>query len=805
MLATVHPAAELACHCHGRWAHCRGLNSRFVLPTFTMRKPKASAPASRTLSSARTAASRNRQASAAVTQAEQHLGAGDLTAAENVLRIARQHHPDDPAITGLLAVLAIFGNRTDDALELAKHAVHHAPSDARLLFTLGRAHKAHGELDEAVLAYRKAIELAPHYAEAHVSLGIALKAQGDVSGAITCHEQALRIDPKLAVAHANLAVARAALRDRGTPAVAQPAADACPLQNAPDPAADLPNEADIESLRLAVDLDPGDPELHKNFATLLQRAGRYLDAAQAFNRALTLDPSDGQSCMRLGACLSALGNYALASEAYEKWLRLNAHDAAMMRALSEALTRIGEADAGLQWAQKALAIEPDPASEIQLGGALMQLRRMDEALAHCRAAVARAEGRTDIYSSMLLGLNYLFEDPEPIFAAHADYGLRLPAPAQPRPTRRSRAHGERLRIGYVSGDFVNHSVAFFIGALLQEHDTSRFEVFCYHNNAQTDQVTRRFKTFGHHWIECHALSDDALYRRIVADGIDILIDLSGHTSHSRLPVFAFASAPVQIGYLGYPTVSGVPQMDFRITDAVIDPMGAPDESSMLASDRPLRLPGSMFCYQPGDAPDVTALPALRHGHITFGSFNNISKITDHTLTLWADVMNAVPGSRLLLKAASMAQASNRANIEQFMSARGIAADRLQLMHRMPDTRSHLEVYGHVDIALDSYPYNGATTTCEALWMGVPVVTRAGRTHTSRMGASILTAIGQSDWVGASDADYIAIATRLAHDTNLLSTWRARARTQLQASPLMDSQRFTRDFERLLEQAWSGSD
>jgi protein O-GlcNAc transferase len=256
---------------------------------------------------------------------------------------------------------------------------------------------------------------------------------------------------------------------------------------------------------------------------------------------------------------------------------------------------------------------------------------------------------------------------------------------------------------------------------------------------------------------------------------------------------------VQVSYLGYPTVSGVPATDFRITDATIDPGDMPS----LANEQPLVLPRTMFCFRPDDdAPAIGPAPALRNGHLTFGSFNNIAKVTEHTLVIWAAALNAVPGSRLLLKSGAMAQRSNRESIESFMAARGIAPDRLTLTAWIADKGNHLELYNEVDIALDPFPYNGATTTCEALWMGVPVLTRRGRTHTSRMGASLLTAVGKTEWVADSDEGFVAAVASVAKDAAARIDWRGRAREVLVRSELCNEAGFTHDFEDALLRAWA---
>jgi protein O-GlcNAc transferase len=683
----------------------------------------------------------------------------------------------------LSAIAALMAKRVDEALVHAQGAAAARPDVARYQFALGRAFKAAANPAAAAAAYRRAIELQPAYAEAMVSLGIVRKDQGEFDEAISLYERALGVNPRLAAAHANRANALSLRAERR----ARQGFDA-----EPDPAV-------LDAQGRAVALDAKNPQLHKNYGVLLLQARRHAEAVAAFNEALTLDQSDVECCLRLGDALQDLGAVALECEAYRTWLARNPPDATVMRALSSALTRMGEGDQALRWAEQALALDPDPITALQHANVLQQLRRMAQAMAASRRALDSGGRLLGMYPNVLLGSNYFYEDPEPIFALHAEFGALLPpAATTARPAWRAKPPGQRLRIGYVSGDFLRHSVAYFVQPLLAAHDRERFEVVCYQNNAHSDEMTAQLKAFGHEWVECAGWSDNALRSRIAADRIDILIDLSGHTAHSRLPMLAAPCAPVQIVYLGYPTVTGVPSIGYRITDAVIDPGDLPP----FASEAPLRLPHTMFCYAPDpSAPALAAPPAHAKGFVTFGSFNNVAKVTDRTLELWAAAMRAVPQSRLLLKAATMSQASVRSDIEAFMAARGIAADRLTLIARTPNTGSHLALYNEVDIALDTFPYNGATTTCEALWMGVPVVTLRGRTHTSRMGASILSAIGHAQWVAPDDAGYVARAVALAGDLAALAHWRTEARARLRASPLLDQAAFARSFENLLHDAW----
>ena len=713
-------------------------------------------------------------------EAERLIGSGRPAEAEALVRplLSQQAHRAQAA--GLLAITALAADRLDDALAHAHEAVAGAAGSARHHFVLGRVLKARGDRDAAKAAYRQALVVDPRSAEVMVSLGIVLKDGGDLDGALALYDRALALRPALAAAHANRAHVLALQAERR-------------LKDGID---EPPGEAVLDAQGRAVSLDPKNAALHRNYGVLLRQARRYREALEAFNQALTLAPVDVEACIGLGATLGELGGIALESECYLKWLGMNPPNAPVMRALAGAQTLLGEADAALGWAEKALALEPDPVGMMQCASVLQQLRRVEASLLHSRRALDDAGRPPEMYAPHLLGLNYGRDDPAAIEAEHDEFGARV-GPALDRAARRSRAAGEPLRVGYVSGDFVRHSVAFFMEPLLEHHDKQRFEIVCYHNNARSDHVTARLKAHGHRWVDCAGLSDEALARQIRADGIDVLVDLSGPTARSRLLMFALAPAPVQVAYLGYPTRSGVPAIDWRITDAVIDPEGEP----AVASERPLRLPKTMFCFRPDAAPPLAPPPSLATGRITFGSFNNTAKITDRTLALWAGALAAVPGSRLFLKAASMGQASVREGIEAQMALHGIEASRLALQPRRDNDLDHLSLYNEIDIALDTVPYNGATTTCEALWMGLPMVTLRGRTHAGRMGASLLEAIGRPEWIAHDAASFAEIAASLGSAPALLAAWRENARDQLRTTPLLEHAAFTRHFEVALERAW----
>ena len=726
--------------------------------------------------------------SAPLDQAQALLARGEHDAAVRLARAELQRDPSSGAAQLLLAIAGVMRGRPDEALAHASEAVRLCPGDARAWFALGRAHKLGHALQAAAAAYRQALVLDPGYAEAHVSLGITLKHGGDIDAAMLHYERAIVLNPALAAAHANLAYARAAQAESQATAGAGRA----------------PAQPVLEAAARAAALAPASAELHFNLGLLLRHAGQRREAIDAFNRALGLQPSNLGYCLHLGHDLTAVGDANHAAVLYERWLQINPPAPPVMRALAQLLTREGKAGQALAWAEQAVALESDPKNWLQLCHAYQQCRRLGDSLVAGRKAIEMSGRHWEQYSVPLLVATYVLEDPVAINALHAEFGRALTAslstaPLGPaRPAARAGARSAALRVGYVSSDFIHHSVSFFMGPLLTHHDRSRIEVWCYHGRGWADGMTESLKALGHHWVDCGSMSDEALLQRIRDDGIDILIDLSGHTAGARLRVFGQGAAPLQMSYLGYPTATGVARIEYRISDAIIDPGDMPSTGS----ECPRCLPGSMFCYRPPERPAIVPRLAPPPGGLVFASFNNLAKLNDRTLALWARVLRAVPGSRLLIKAAAAADPANRPDIEAFMAACGVAAERLDLRSQLAVRSSHLEVYNEVDVALDSFPYNGATTTCEALWMGVPVISLKGRTHTARMGASILAAAGQPGWVADDEDHFVATAGAVAHVVPTRQRWRAEARDLLQRSSLMDEAGFTRGFEQLLLQAWA---
>jgi predicted O-linked N-acetylglucosamine transferase (SPINDLY family) len=497
----------------------------------------------------------------------------------------------------------------------------------------------------------------------------------------------------------------------------------------------------------------------------------------------------------------ARGTYDRAERLLREAAALAPKEAAIWSDLGIVLQRLyrpSEAEPALR---RAIALGPATADQyLALHAALLDLGRFDEARAARRKAQLLDPAR-DAETPEFLHLLYRDDLPmAEIVRTHRDWGTGMVAAQRPAPPFANvRDPERRLRVGYVSPDFKQHAVNSFIEPLLRHHDPARVEIFCYAEVRAPDDVTARLQTIVPHWRFTIGTSDEELRRQIRADGIDVLIDLAGHTQGNRLTVFAEKPAPVTVTWLGYPATIGLPTIDYRLTDALADPPGATDGDY---AERLVRLPSCFLCYAPpAEAPDVAALPALARGEVTFGSFNNLLKLSPGVLDLWARLLQEVPRSRLLLKASLLADPELRRRCGERFAARGVAPERVEIMPPVTGVAEHLGLYRQVDVALDPFPYNGTTTTCESLWMGVPVVSLIGAHHVGRVGLSLLTAAGLADLAVADQESYLRRAAALAADLPALAERRRTLRLLLAASALCDAARFAGEVETALRGMW----
>ena len=541
----------------------------------------------------------------------------------------------------------------------------------------------------------------------------------------------------------------------------------------------------IDLLGRAHQQAPRDHVCEMRYALALLGNGSTVEAEGHFRHAVQVKPAFVEGWENLAYCLKLQDRMADAIACHEKVTVLQPRYASGWYNYGLTLSLFGRYAEALACHERALAAEPTYAlAYFGRAQALHQAHRMPEAVAAYERFLELEPTHLQARSYRLFALHSLEGvDRDQLFADHVAYGRRAPKaaitvpPNRPDPTR-------RLRIAFLSPDLRTHSVAFFLEPLLTHLDRGEFELYLYHDHFREDAVSARLKSLASVWRNFVGQPDEKVEAVIRTDAPDILVDLAGHTGMtSRLPLFARRLAPVQVTYLGYPDTTGVPAMDYRFTDALADPLG---EADRFATESLVRFAPTAWAYAPpADAPDPAMPAGAASGFITFGCFNTPAKITEAVLGLWARILLAVPGSRLCLKGAALDEPASRAHYTARLAQRGVGAESLILLDRTPDTRSHLACYHGVDIALDTVPYNGTTTTCEALWMGVPVVTLAGDRHMARVGVSLLTAAGHPEWIAANEEEYIGQAIRLAENPEQLADLRAQLRGELQHSPLLD--------------------
>jgi len=525
--------------------------------------------------------------------------------------------------------------------------------------------------------------------------------------------------------------------------------------------------AQAEALyRQAVAAAPGHPRGHLNLGIVLVARNDAAGAAAAFERVLAIDPAH------------PFGNYN-----YARLLVIH-------RQLDRAETLVREA----------LRVKPDfPQATELLARVLRDQGFADEALVPLQEIVARDPGNFLHRSFELFASNFVDDARQQrLHRRHAAFGAALEQAVPVRFTSHpGRGHpGRRLRVGYLSSNFAIHVVSFFMLPLLQHHDESQVEVFCYSSDTDRDAMTDQLRAAAHEWRDVAALSDAELADLIHADRIDVLVDLIGHTGITRLGVFSARPAPVQVTWLGYLNTSGLTRMDFRLSDARCDPL---DISQPCHTERLVHLPASQWCYRPvADHPGCAVPPLERNGYVTFGSFNSAIKITPQACRRWAQVLLRVPGSRLVV--GDIGTQRKQQAIRREIEGLGVAGDRLTFLDRVP-LEDYLALYDQVDIAFDTFPYGGGTTTFDSLWMGVPVVAALGELPVSRSAASILSAIGLDDWIAPSVDDFVELAVARASDPQALRALRPVLRQRLRESPLTDLPRFARDLESAYRSMW----
>lgn len=526
-------------------------------------------------------------------------------------------------------------------------------------------------------------------------------------------------------------------------------------------------------------------------------AGRCQEALNTFERLISLLPDFAIAQRYRGLALFELGRDHEAINALEKALTIDPDYAEAMESLANLLMKHYRFDEAERLLKSALEIRPDLVAIQNDLGRFYQLQgRFNEAIRLFRYVLELEPDNRIAVSNILYSLCYLDTlKPEKIAEEHVLLADRyFPFnPATSAKVDACRLNTKKLRIGYISDDFCTHSVTFFLEPILMHHDHQRFQIFCYSNRNVADETSLRLMNLNVIWRNIFGVGAENVAAKIKADGVDVLVDLSGHTARNRLDVCVLKPAPVLATWLGYPHSTGMRQFDYYISDSLCDPPGMTDH---LYREEVWRLP-RIFCsyLPPTEFPTISPPPHESSGQITFGSFNNLAKASDSVILLWSAILKKVKDSRLFIKSAALGGHSTQQNLLERFSKFGIPEERIVLRVHTPTPLEHLHQYAHVDIALDTYPYHGTTTTCESLWMGVPVITLAGDSHVSRVGVSLLTHAGLQELIAFSPEEYVAIAVKLAQDKERLNFLRYSLRAQMAQSPLMDAAGVTKEVEK----------
>jgi predicted O-linked N-acetylglucosamine transferase (SPINDLY family) len=653
-----------------------------------------------------------------------------------------------------------------------RQAVKLAPGHVETHNHLGIVVAQQGKEDEAVVCFQQALSLRPGFAETHYNLGHALLAQEKLDAAVASFRRAVELRPDWATAHRNLGNA---LRAQGK------------LDEA------------IISYQEALRLGPDVADIHHSLGAVLKARGRLDDAVRCFQRAIERNPNLADAHCNLGSALVAQGKVEQAVTSYRRALELDPNFAIAHSNLGNALKQQGKPEEAIGHLQRAIELRPEFAdAHSNLGNALIAQGKLDAAVASFRRAIALKPDYAGAHSNLVYALIFCpGYDARGVYEEARLWSRKHAEPLEPsiRPHSNDRSPDRRLRVGYVSPDFRNHCQSFFTLPLFSAHDHEQFEIFSYSDVLSEDGHTARLRAHADTWREIKGLSDEQVATLVREDAIDILVDLTMHMAHNRLLVSARKPAPVQVSWLAYPGTTGLTTIDYRLTDPLLDPPGMFDRHY---SEQSFRLPDAFWCYDPlTSEPAVNRLPALTNDHITFGSLNNFCKINDPVLKLWARVLTATPGARLMLLAGA---GSHRQDALRVLEEEGIAADRVTFVS--PQLRSkYLKLYHLIDIGLDPFPANGHTTSLDSFWMGVPVITMVGQTAVGRGGLCQLTLLGLPELIAETPEQFVSIAVGLAGDLPRLSMLRETLRDRLQKSPLMNAPRFARNIEAAYRTMW----
>ena len=644
---------------------------------------------------------------------------------------------------------------------------------AELLFEPAKAHvnlgnifQLCGQLDDAEVSYRLAVAADPHLAEAHYNLGLSLQKLSRLTESGECYRNAIALNPNYAEAHNNLA---SVLMDEGK------------LEDA---------EA---SCRRAIAAQPDFEDAHYNLANALKASGKLNEARASYRQALSINPDSSSAYNNLGNTLQQLGRFEEAEEQYERAVALKPDHADAWNNRGAVLNHLGRFEEAEVCYKKAITHCPDHAeAHNNLGSVLATLGKRGECEASFAKAIQLSPEFFGARSNLLFHSNY---DPEissaDLFFKYESYGKAVASMTKCRFEHIGHvsAEGRRIRVGYSSPDFRGHACRFFIEPIFRNHNREQFELFAYSNTSSPDQHTERMKGYFDHWVDVVRMTDEEMAHRIYEDQVDILVDMAGHTKGNRLPVFAMRPAPIQATYfIGFVYTTGLKEVDYFICDENLVPVG----SETYFSEQPHRINAPGYVYEPpiDTVPEVSELPALDKGYVTFGSLTRLTRLNDSLLRVWAEILSRVPNSRLRFVRQPFAYEETREMFWKRLEGLGIPRDRVDLTCSNP----HWQAYHDIDITLDCWPQNNGTTTLESLWMGVPVLSKIDRPSVGRWGAAALSPLGLTDWLVDDEESFVERAVAAASDLDSLAALRKQLRSRLETSALLDGAAFTRNLE-----------
>ena len=545
---------------------------------------------------------------------------------------------------------------------------------------------------------------------------------------------------------------------------------------------------------------PRHPFGWKALGLLLKATGKLEESLKMMHRSIEHDPKDAESYSNIGATYKDLGRFQEAQVNFQEALRLKPNYAVAHNNLGNAIKELGFLEKAQESYREAIRLEPNLSqAHNNLGNVLKDLGRLEEAQASYREALRLKPDYLRAHSNLLFSLNYVDAlSTQDALQQAKRYGSMVSSKALPKFTSwQVNPDPVKLRVGLVSGDLRNHPVGYFVQGLIENLDNSRFELFAFPTTPKSDELTTRIQPYFEQWLPIYDKNDLDAATLIHQKAIHILIDLSGHTAHNRLPVFSYKPAPIQVSWLGYFATTGLPEMDYFLGD----PCMSPQSEEHHFTEKVWRLAQTWFCLTPPpqEVP-VAPLPALSNGYVTFGCFGNLAKMGDQVINCWVNILQQIPQAKLFLKANQLADAQVATNLQNRFASQGIPSERLIL--EGPSSRTeYLNTYNRIDLVLDTFPYPGGTTSCEALWMGVPVLTLKGGRFLSHLGESIVSSAGQTNWIAQDLDDYVKKAVSFAGNLEGLTQVRTTLRDSILQTPLFDTACFSKHFEEALWGMW----